>query len=259
MPLEVPDMTIVAHTAADRPDLWARSIDDADVWPEYNRHGDVANRWWSSLATELPEFQFVLYDTATDRVVAEGHTGPFFWDGTDPTLPDSFDATLELVFEQHRSGRPANTLTALAAEVPRHATQRGLAIELLQGMRTIATRHQLDHLVAPVRPMLKHRYPLVSIEEYVTWRRADGGAFDPWIRVHERLGARTATPLPQSFKITGTVDEWEAWTDMAFPISGDFVFPEGLATVHIDHANNRGTYWEPNVWLIHPDLTSKHG
>jgi hypothetical protein len=74
------------------------------------------------------------------------------------------------------------------------------------------------------------------------------------MRVHERLGARVATPLPRSLRITGTVAEWESWTGMDFPESGDFVFPEGLAMVHIDRAADRGSYWEPNVWMIHPSL-----
>jgi hypothetical protein len=248
---------ITMHTAAERPDLWARGVASADVWPEYNRHGDVANKWWGKLDDELADFQFVLHDDTTDEVVAEGHTGPFSWDGDDPTLPDSFDATLECVFRQHRAGESVNTLTAFAAEVPRATTGRGLADTILGSMRTIAERHGLDHLVAPVRPMLKHHYPLVAIEEYVAWRRDDGSAFDPWIRVHERLGARIARPLPRSFRITGTVGEWETWTGIAFPVSGDYVFPDGLATVHIDRDADRGSYWEPNVWLVHPDVVAR--
>jgi hypothetical protein len=74
------------------------------------------------------------------------------------------------------------------------------------------------------------------------------------MRIHERLGARVATPLPRSLRITGTVEEWETWTGMAFPESADYVFPEGLATVHIDRDADRGTYWEPNVWMVHPAI-----
>jgi hypothetical protein len=245
---------IVMHTAAERPDLWVRGIASADVWPEYNLHGDVAGKWWDHLSDELADFQFVLHDEDIDTVVAEGHTAPFFWDGDDGSLPGSFDDTLELAFRQHRAGEPVNTLTALAAEVPRRGARRGLAERILGAMRALAERHGLEHLVAPVRPMLKHRYPLVAIDDYVAWRRDDGSAFDPWIRVHERLGARVGTPLPRSFRITGSVADWESWTGMAFPSSGDYVFPEGLATVHIDRAADRGIYWEPNVWLIHPDV-----
>jgi hypothetical protein len=43
----------------------------------------------------------------------------------------------------------------------------------------------------------------------------------------------------------------EDWTSLAFPENGDYVFPEGLATVHIDHDADLGTYWEPNVWVRH--------
>jgi hypothetical protein len=118
-------------------------------------------------------------------------------------------------------------------------------------MRTIAERHGLEHLIAPVRPSWKERYPITPIEQYVTYRRADGQLLDPWMRVHERLGARVGAPLPESLRITGTVAEWESWTGLSFPASGDYVFPEGLAPVHIDTDADRGSYWEPNVWIVH--------
>ena len=247
-------MTITMHTAFERPDLWERGIPSESVWPEYNMHGDVLNRWWGYLDEELPEFQFVLYDEEHDEVVAEGHTGPWWWDGSDEALPDGIDAVIEQIFARVRAGESVNTLCALAAETPREGRARGLAVQLLKAMRMIGEGQGLTHLVAPVRPSLKERYPLAAIECYVRWRRDDGKLFDPWMRVHERLGARVATPLPRSLRITGTVDEWETWTGMAFPESGDYVFPEGLAPVHIDRSRHRGSYWEPNVWMIHPDL-----
>jgi hypothetical protein len=242
------------HTAVERPDLWERGIDSADVWPEYNLHGDVLNQWWGHLDEELPELQFVLHDDETGTVVAEGHTGAFAWDGDDATLPPGIDPALETIFRERRAGAPVDTLCALAAESPRDGRRRGLALEILGAMRTLAERHGLRHLVAPVRPSWKERYPVTPIEEYVRWRRDDGQLLDPWMRVHERLGARVATPLPQSLLITGTVAEWESWTGLPLPASGDFVFPEGLAPLHVDRAANRCTYWEPNVWMVHPDL-----
>jgi hypothetical protein len=245
---------VMMHTAAERPDLWERGIDSASVWPEYNLHGDVLNQWWGSLDAELPEFQFVLHDEAEDCVVAEGHTGPFVWDGRDQNLPPGIDSALELIFRQRRTGQPVNTLCALAAETPRDGRRRGLAVEILSAMRTIAERNGLEHLVAPVRPSWKERYPLTPIERYVHWRRDDGQLFDPWMRVHERLGARVATALPESMRITGTVAEWESWTGLVFPESGEYTFPEGLATLHVDRDDDRAAYWEPNVWMIHPDL-----
>jgi len=74
------------------------------------------------------------------------------------------------------------------------------------------------------------------------------------MRLHERLGARVATALPHSMRITGTVHEWETWTELALPESGTYVFPSGLAPLSVDRDADLATYWEPNVWMIHPAL-----
>lgn len=247
-------MSTTLHTAAERPDLWERGIDSADVWPEYNLHGDVLNRFWPHLDEELADYQFVLYDDEADEVVAEGHTGPLWWDGDDATLPAGIDDALEEIFARARAGEPVNTLCALAAETPRTGRARGMAERILTAMSELARRNGLARVIAPVRPSTKHLYPISAIEQYVTWRRADGQLLDPWMRVHERLGARVSTPLPESLRITGSVAEWEAWTKMAFPESGTYVFPEGLAPLEVDREADRGAYWEPNVWMIHPEL-----
>lgn len=247
---------LTLFTAFERPDLWERGIASDQVWPEYNMHGDVVNQWWGLLDEEMADYQFVLYDEEADVVVAEGHTAPMRWDGDEARLPDSFDANIVAAFTQLRAGEPLDTLCALAAESPRHARRRGLALKLLNGMREIASRHRLRRFVAPVRPSWKERYPLTPIERYVTWRRDDGELLDPWMRVHERLGARVATPLPRSLHITGSVADWESWTEMAFPESGEYVFPEGLAPLHVDRDADLGDYWEPNVWMVHPELAA---
>jgi hypothetical protein len=118
-------------------------------------------------------------------------------------------------------------------------------------MVDLARRFGFSSLIAPVRPNWKERYPLVPIEHYVRWTRPDGYAFDPWIRVHLRLGATLGPTLPRSMRITGTVAEWETWTGMRFPESGEYVVPAGLTTLHVDTDRDIGEYWEPNVRLVH--------
>lgn len=130
-------MPFTMHTASDRPDLWERGLPSGSVWPEYNRHGDVLNRWWEHLGEDLPEFQFVLFDDTRDEVVAEGQTGPLWWDGLDDALPGGIDAAIEQIFAQVRAGEPVNTLCALAAVTPREARGRGLAEQLLKAMRRL--------------------------------------------------------------------------------------------------------------------------
>jgi hypothetical protein len=118
-------------------------------------------------------------------------------------------------------------------------------------MASIATEHGFEDLIAPVRPSAKERYPLTPIERYASWTREDGLPFDPWMRVHARVGAELVRPEPRSLYIEGSVADWEAWTEMEFPESGDYVFPRGLATLAIDRAHDVGRYWEPNVWMRH--------
>ena len=239
-------------TWTERPELAEHGIPSSEVWPEYNLHGDVFDEFWGALEHELPEFQFALLEG--DVVVAEGHTIPLAWDGDDASLLDGIDAALRAGVLARRAGAPVDTLCAMAAEVSPSARSRGLAAELLRGMSELARRHGLKRLIAPVRPSWKERYPLTPIERYVTWRRDDGQLFDPWMRLHERLGARVATPLPDSMRITGSVAEWESWTGLAFPEDGDYVFPHGLAPLHV--ADGIGRYFEPNVWLVHPQPTT---
>lgn len=244
-------MTVDVFTMAERPELAEQGIPDGLIWPEYNLHGAIPNRLWPRLYEDLPQFQFGLFDQGTGALLAEGHTVPCWWDGTDEGLSSGVDQTLQAAFQRFDADSRVNTLCAMAAEIPPRSRGRGLARVILQAMGTIAERSGLEHLIAPVRPSWKQRYPLTPIDRYVTWRRADGLLLDPWMRVHERLGARMGPTLPRSLHIAGTVSQWEAWTDLAFPESGEYVFPHGLAPVFIDREADTGTYWEPNVWMIH--------
>jgi hypothetical protein len=243
-------VTIVRY--ADRPELWERIAALAtDVWPEYNLHGDVLNQYWGRLYDDFAEFQFVLYDDELDEVLAEAHTIPCAWDDTPAGLGPGIDHTIAAGFALREASGQPTALAALAAEVLPERRARGLSADVLRGMATVAASAGLAHLVAPVRPSWKERYPLTPIERYVRWTRRDGQPFDPWIRVHVRFGGQIAAPIPRSLRITGSVEDWESWTERAYPESGDYVFPHGLSTLRVDREADLGSYWEPNVWIVH--------
>ena len=129
---------------------------------------------------------------------------------------------------------------------------RGLSRRMIERMGEIGRSHGLETLIAPVRPSLKHAYPLAPIERYITWRRPDGTHLDPWLRTHERAGAEIVKVATESMRIPGTVALWEEWTEMAFPESGTYVVPGALVPVEIDLERDVGLYVEPNVWMVHP-------
>jgi GNAT superfamily N-acetyltransferase len=245
-------MTTQVVRYAERPELWKDTATiTREVWPEYNLHSEDPNGYWGQRDEVFPEFQFALYDDEQDVVIAEGHTVPCEWDGTAEGLGEGIDAMIASAFATHHAGRRPTALCALAAEIRPRFQGGGLAKRMLDVMADLAREAGLGHLIAPVRPSQKHRYPITPIEEYVSWTRPDGEPFDPWIRIHTRRGGQIVKTIPHSMRITGTVAEWEEWTAMKFPGDGEFTFPAGLATVHIDHAQDRGSYWEPNVWIVH--------
>lgn len=198
-----------------------------------------------SLDRGRPEFQFHIVDG--DDILARARSIPVRWNGATEDLPAGIDGAIARGFDEGG----ANVLCALVIMVPRNLQDRRLSSVAVEAMRAIASRHGLDALIAPVRPNWKERYPLVPIERYSSWRRSDGMLFDPWMRVHERIGGTVLKPEPNSLRITGTVAEWEEWTQMVFPESDSYWFPGGLTTVAIDREANRGSYWEPNVWMWH--------
>jgi hypothetical protein len=51
--------------------------------------------------------------------------------------------------------------------------------------------------------------------------------------------------------ISGTLANWEEWTGMVFPESGEYVVSGACQPVVIDRDADRGTYHDPNVWVVH--------
>lgn len=243
----------VISSAASRPDLYAAADElTADIWPTYNIHGDVLSRYWPRLGADFAEFQFVLHDADTEEILGQGNAVPCVWDGTLAGLPEGIDAVVASAFAQPPwNARGPNVLSALAVEVPRAHQGRGISRQVLAAIKSVAAHHGFDTVIVPVRPVLKDRYPLTPIERYLRWLRPDGLPFDPWLRVHVHMGGEALKGAPHSLAITAPVAAWESWTDMAFPDSGEYVIPQGLATVAIDREADTGRYYEPNIWVRH--------
>ena len=240
-------MLVVPYS--ERPDLVERLGEVEDVWPEFLHHTDATfNALWGRVRREFPDLQLVLYDDDSDTLVGRGQTIPFRWDGTFEDLPNGVDGVVRRVFE---AGGEPTTLSALVAVVDPRYQGRGLSILVIESMRRVAAEHGLDALVAPVRPTLKASHPLIPMENYLGWRRADGQLFDPWLRVHERLGGEILGVCPGSLVVEGSVADWEEWTGMAFPGSGSYVVEGALVPVEVDRDKDVGRYVEPNVWMRH--------
>lgn len=239
--------SLAVYTAEERPDLWQEASNRfRGIWPEYNLHGNHSGSYFGELIPRFARFQVLVHDAAIERVVGRGRTIPFRWDGSLAGLPAGIDAVgLRGVSEQ----AAPTAVSALAAEVEIDQQGRGLSRLIIQAMAQTARNAGLGPLVAPVRPSQKDRYPLIPIDAYARWQRADGLPFDPWMRVHARLGATIVRPEPRSMEITAPTTDWERWIALDLPAPGEYVFPGGLAPLTV--AAGTGQYWEPNVWMRH--------
>ncbi|MGH3017159.1 MAG: hypothetical protein ACRDLU_02150 [Gaiellaceae bacterium] len=163
--------------------------------------------------------------------------------------PTALDAVLETSFRVDRS--QLDVVCALQIVISSDYQGMGISVQMIERMAGLARLHGSASLIAPVRPSLKHRYPLTSIDRYVAWRLSDGSHIDPWLRTHERIGGELLKVAHRSMVIPGTVAEWEEWTGMTFPETGTYAVPGALVPIEIHVERDHGLYAEPNVWMLH--------
>lgn len=246
----MPFKTFTLRERPEREDEFDRLSDVA--WPRFLRQRDALGygQYWPHLFTTWADWQLLLID-GMGPTIAVTHAVPLVWNGEAADLPDSIADILRRASADHDAGRTPTALCALAAMIdPRYRGQH-MSPVAVRAMVDLARAHGLGTLIAPVRPPAKSLYPLAPMERYVRWENADGLPLDPWIRVHVRMGARIQRVAPRTLVIEGTVAEWERWTDMRFPDSGDYVVPDALQPVVIDRDADLGRYEDPNVWMRH--------
>lgn len=219
-------------------------------WPEFIFHDPLVKQYLERVERFFGYYDILLL--ARGSVVAGGWGVPIRWNGVAATLPaGGYNGAMASSVTGHENSVPADTLCIMAAAVKPGHLGTGLAGQVLTALRERAAETGLSRVVAPVRPTLKTRYPLTSMSQFARWTRGDGLHIDPWIRTHQRMGARILRPARRSMIITGTVAEWEDWTKMAFPQTGRYVVPDALDLVHIDREADLGTYTETNLWMRH--------
>lgn len=242
-------MIYKVSTLNERSDLLGKVAElDDKSWPLFLQNGDATS--WARLYDELSDSVLVL--TQGDELIAVGFTVPVVWDSTAEDLPDTIEDILKRGLEVKSKGLTANTLIPIGALVDSNHQGKGLSSKVLCEMKELAFDKGLKSLVVPVRPTRKSLYPLLNIEEYSQLRNDEGLSPDPWIRVHQRLGAEIIKTTESTLKVMATIDKWKEWTGAPFPESGQYIIEGALSPVLVELENNVGEYNDPNVWMIHP-------
>ena len=203
---------------ADRPDLRELRRAELNEFPEFMNHNAMGWKYWGRLYDEFPEFQLALLDGDRAR-----RGGAFAL--SVPVDGDELPAGWDEAFERGMEAGGGNVLSLLAISVAVVAARRGLATTLIAAAVEAAAAAGLESVIAPVRPTLKERYPLIPIEEFMTWRRETARTSIHGSASHERVGGRIERAAPRSMLIEAPVADWEQWTQMTFPADGTYVVP----------------------------------
>lgn len=222
------------------------------VWPEFMLHDAIAAEHWHELLDRFADYQVALYDTEDQRVAAMGNSYPLRWEAALDDLPDGgWDWSFVEAVKQQKLNITPNMQCAIQVAVRGEYQGHGLSTQVLQALHGIGKSKDLETLIVPVRPNEKSKYPLISMDDYITWKNEDDLPLDPWLRVHVRMGGRIIKVCHESKVIRGTRAEWEEWTKLRFPQSGQYIIPAALSPIEMNIEKDEGVYVEPNVWIAH--------
>lgn len=223
-----------------------------DNWYEFMRHDEIANKHREFRNIEFSDFQFCVFDE-NDNLMAFSKSIPTYWDGNENSLHEGYDAALEYAISNYESNGNGNwnTLLGTSVHVLKEYRNLGLSRFCLDVMKDICQKNKFANLIIPVRPVLKHKFPLIKFEDYIEWKDSDGRVFDPWLRTHLDMGAKIIGIALKSMVIKGSVEDWAKWTSMQFPSTGNYIVEGALVPVFIDCEENTGIYYDPNIWVLH--------
>jgi hypothetical protein len=143
-------------------------------------------------------------------------------------------------------------VSAIEITVATDRQGRGISGRMLAAMRDNVRRLGFGRFVAPVRPSAKSAEPRTRIDEYAyRTREADGLPHDPWLRVHVRAGGVIEKVAHTSMTVSGSLEQWRAWTGLPFDTTGEVEVPGALVPVHCEAERGYAVYVEPNVWVRH--------
>lgn len=240
-------------SAESMPDFVARTDElGAGAFPKFLNNSPMVVNHWADLYRLFREYQFALRDPGTGFLVSFANCFPLRWDSPLDRLPEGgLEWALPEAVRQAETGVLPNLLCAFQIVVRPDLLNRGLSYHTVKAMIETARAHRFRHLIAPVRPNRKERYPAMSFDEYVAWIREDGLPVDDWIRVHVRLGGRIVRPCHQAMLVTGSFEDWKNWTGVDLDLPGNHLVPRGLVPLEVDPVARTAAYIEPNLWIAH--------
>lgn len=219
------------------------------VWPDFMDGEKVMRTYWGFVEGTFPDYQLGIENDG--ELLAAVNSAPI--QIKDPVkMLDSGGIywALRKISHDYMKGNKCNALVALQVMVTSQHRGKRLSYICVRELLNLAKEMRLKFLVIPLRPSRKYQYPLINIDEYITWKNKKGLPFDPWLRVHIKLGGKILNPCAGPI-VRAPKEKWAEWTKLDFCHSGQYVIPEGLDIINVTEENENLTYRQNNVWVIH--------
>jgi hypothetical protein len=222
----------------------------SNLWPQFMQHDKIVEEHWPDLYTHFLKFQFALFDN--NKIVGVANSICLNWSKPLTELPDTgLDWAMQKARQDHLEGLSPNLQVGVQILIHPDYRNQGISYTMLGMMKDIAKANEIKHIALPVRPNLKSDFPMMDMQEYITRKNEDDLPFDPWVRVHVKDGGQIIGICSKSMTIEGSISDWENWTGKKFHESGEYIIDKALVPVKMNKSHDRGTYIEPNVWILH--------
>jgi hypothetical protein len=128
---------------------------------EIDLEGNISKKYWNKLLDIFPEYQLALVDINKNEILACCNCIPFVWDSTIKNLPNGWDDVIIRGFKNNINNDICNTLSGLYVIVNEIHKKKGYSLLMLKSMKYLCKINNLKNFVVPIRPLLKHLYPLI--------------------------------------------------------------------------------------------------
>ncbi|WP_378175297.1 N-acetyltransferase [Aquimarina sp. SS2-1] len=221
------------------------------AFPEIILNSKVIKNYWDKMETYFPYTQ--LFITGANReLIGFMNAIPIFWDRPLSELPDDgWDWLVKKGISDFENGIQPNSLGGLQIVVTKKFQGKGYSQLLIARGKQVKENLGFKNFIIPIRPILKHIYPEMKMEDYMNWKQ-DDIAFDPWIRTHIKSGAQILKVCKNSMNVSGDINFWEDLLKEKIHESGSYRVEGALNFVDIHLKDNYGEYREENIWLHYP-------
>lgn len=227
-------------------DIYQQLIDDN--WDVIGTLDDVGYEFWFDMLDVHSAYQFGVY--LNGELAGVGNCVPLWEKESIEDLPDEGWRWAIKSSLKNESGKP-KYVSAISATVAKGFRGKKISQRILSEFKRLAQESGAEALIAPVRPSLKSKYPLIPLKEYVEWRRPDGSRYDSWLKIHEGIGGRIVKISKDAMIATRPLEFWKELSGQDYLSSGKYLIDGALNPIEIDIDRQEGVYREPGVWIVH--------